>query len=96
MTQAALTAELQALESRKAEIEQQLADMGAGLLKEPKGIERFPILSPREAKADLPFGCVRDPATKSAHGLAHHRLECNCDVCYPAIPATLAEESHSE
>jgi hypothetical protein len=48
MTREALTAELAALDARRAEIEQQLADMGAGLL---KGIERYPVLSAREATA---------------------------------------------
>ncbi len=47
----------------------------AGLLEPPVRTKGTP--------AELPFGCIRDPATKSAHGLAHHRLECNCDVCYP-------------
>jgi cell division protein FtsB len=48
MTREALTAELAALDARRAEIEQQLADMGAGLL---KGIWRYPVLSAREAVA---------------------------------------------
>lgn len=42
-----------------------------------------------EVDSTLPFGCRLDPKKKSAHGLAHHRLECECDVCYP--PASMYE-----
>ncbi len=38
---------------------------------------------------DLPFGCVRDPAEKSQWGLDRHRLECNCEQCYPPEQATV-------
>lgn len=39
---------------------------------------------------------MKDIAKKSAHGLAHHRAECECDVCCPAKGEAMKIEIHTE
>lgn len=81
MTREALTAELQALESRKAEIEQQLADLDAGLLRE---------------RDDDPVAYRMQEAYRIEAGPSGVRgAPWKVEPLF-SIPATLGEESHSE
>jgi hypothetical protein len=89
MTRSAIIAELQSLDARRAQLEQQLADIDAGLIREPTGIERFPVLS---------------KAPKSIKTRDERELEMvgNVPLAYlnqtdpDTIPATLTDESHAE
>jgi hypothetical protein len=70
MTREALTAELAALDARRVEIEQQLADMGAGLLRESATPtvqpwwEKYPVIEKLRA-----YAADEEPRTRTVQQL---------------------------
>jgi hypothetical protein len=100
MTRAAITAELAALDARRAELEQLSADLDNGQLT-PKQIERYPVID-RNPIPSTQTRCIHYAGPHELVSKRHHDA-CCCSQCIWndtaeafAIPATLADESHEE